>query len=89
MIKEGDIKAGRSAYNEQSVSVENVLDMEYSTESCLQVYLACSRYSLQLEAMCCTASDSGKRNMPMIERWATSNGFFELPMCLLSILEKC
>ena len=41
VIKEGDIKAGRSAYNEQSVSVDNVLAMEFRTESCLQVYLPC------------------------------------------------
>ena len=57
VIKEEDIKAERSAYNEQSVSVENVLAMEFRTESCLQVYLPCSRYSLQLEAMCCKVSD--------------------------------
>ena len=43
VIKEGDIKAGRSAYNEQPVSAENVLAMEFRTESCLQVYLPCSR----------------------------------------------
>ena len=29
MIKEGDIKVGRSAYNEQSGSVERVLAMEF------------------------------------------------------------
>ena len=52
VIKEGDIKAERSAYNEQSLSVENVLAMESRTESCLQVYLRCSRYSFQLETMC-------------------------------------
>ena len=57
MIKEGDIKAGRSAYNEQSLSVENVLAMEFRIESCLQVYLPCSGYSLQLETMCYKVSD--------------------------------
>ena len=57
VIKEGDIKAGRSAYNEQFVSVENVLTMEFRTESCLQVYLPYSRYNLQLETMCCKFSD--------------------------------
>ena len=31
VIKEGDIKAGRSAYNQKSVSVENVLAMEFRT----------------------------------------------------------
>ena len=40
VIKEGDIKAGRSAYNEQSGSVEKVLAMELRTESCLQVYFS-------------------------------------------------
>ena len=39
--KEGDRKAGRSAYNEQSGGVEKVLAMELWTESCLQVYLSC------------------------------------------------
>ena len=62
VIKEGDIKAGRSAYNEQSVSVENVLAMEFRTESCLQVYLPCSRYSLQLETMCCKVSGYNNNN---------------------------
>ena len=57
MIKEGDRKVGRSAYNEQSGSVEKVLAMEFRTESCLQVYLPCSRYILQLETMCCKVSD--------------------------------
>ena len=56
VIKEGDIKAGRSAYNEQSVSVENVLAMDFRTEPCLQVYLPCSRHSLQLETMRCKVS---------------------------------
>ena len=32
VIKEGDITAGRSAYNEQFLSVENVLAMEFRTE---------------------------------------------------------
>jgi len=50
-------KSRKSAYNEQSVSVENVLAMEFRTESCLQVYLPCSRYGLQLETMCCKVSD--------------------------------
>ena len=57
VIKEGAIKAGKSAYDEQSVSVENVLAMEIRTDSCLQVYLPCSRYSLQLETMCYKVSD--------------------------------
>ena len=57
VIKEGDVKVGRAAYNEQSVSVENILAMEITTESCLQVYISCSRYSLQLERMCCKVSD--------------------------------
>ena len=57
MIKEMDRKVARSTYNEQSESVEKVLAMEFKTESCLQVYLLCSRYSLQLETMCCKVSD--------------------------------
>ena len=57
VIKEGHIKAGRSAYNEQSESVERVLAIGIRTESCLQVYLPCSRYSLQLDTMCCKVSD--------------------------------
>ena len=57
VIKEGDIKAGRSAYSEQSVSVENVLAMEFRIESCLQVYIPCYRYRLELETMCCKVSD--------------------------------
>ena len=57
VIKEGDIQAGRYVYNEQSVSMEDVLAMEFRTESCLQVYLPCSRCNLQLETMCCKVSD--------------------------------
>ena len=88
VIKEGEIKAGRSAYNEQSVSVENFLAMEFRTEPCLQVYLLYSRYSLQLEKCVAKFQSEGKRSMLMIERWTTLRGFFELPMYLLSISEK-
>ena len=57
MIKEGDVKAGRIAYDERSGSAEKILAIEFRTESCLQVYLPCSRYSLRLETMCCKVSD--------------------------------
>ena len=40
-----DRKAGRSAYSEQSGSVEKVLAMEFMTESCLQVYCHVLAYS--------------------------------------------
>ena len=39
VIREEDRKAGRSAYKEQSGSVETVLAIKFRTESCLKVYL--------------------------------------------------
>ena len=39
VIREGDKKAGRSAYMEQLGSADSVLAIKLRTESCLQVYL--------------------------------------------------
>ena len=68
VIKEGDRKAGRLAYKEQSGSVKKVLAIKFRTESCLQVYLPCLRYSLQLETMCCKVSDW--RQKQHVDDWA-------------------
>jgi len=57
VTREGDRKAGRSAYMEQLGSADSVLAIKLRTESCLQVYLPWSRYDLQLETMCCSVSD--------------------------------
>ena len=56
MIIEGDRKEVRSAYGEQSDITDNDLAIKLGTASCLQVYLPCSRYTLQLDAMCCKVS---------------------------------
>ena len=39
VTREGDRKAGRSAYMEQLGSADSVLAIKFRTESCLQVYL--------------------------------------------------
>ena len=43
MIRDGDSNAGRSAYIEQDGRPDNVFAIKLRTESCLQVYLPCSR----------------------------------------------
>ena len=62
--------------------------MEVRTESFLQVYLPCSRYSLQLEAMCCKVSDGRQKEHADDGEMDHFEKFSELPMCLLSISEK-
>ena len=57
VIIEGDRKELRSAYSEQSGITDRDLAMKFRTESCLQVYLPCSRYILQLDTICCKVSD--------------------------------
>ena len=73
-----DRKAGRSAYKEQSGSVEKALDIKFRTASCLQVYLPCSRYSLQLETMCCKVNNDYNNNnntidLQLLEKIANAN----------------
>ena len=57
VIKHGDRKEGRPAYTVHSLSDENAFAIERRTELCLQVNLPSSRYDLQLDTTCCTASD--------------------------------
>ena len=57
MIIEGNGKELRSAYSEQSGITGKDLAIKLRTESCLQVYLPCSRYILQLDTICCKVSD--------------------------------
>ena len=57
VIMAGDRKELRSAYSEQSSIIDKDLAIQLRTESCLQVYLLCSRYILQLDTICCKVSD--------------------------------
>ena len=67
VIRDGDRNAGRSAYTEQDGRPDNVFAIKLRTESCLQVYLLCSKVRFTTLKQCAVTSQTeGRENMPMI-----------------------